>query len=147
MQQEWQALSDELGLTNRVTFAGEVVDADLPGYYRQVDLFVLPANARAEAFGMVLLEAMASGLPCITTELGTGTSWVVQDGVTGFVVPPKNPSVLAESINKLIADESLRQQFGQAALARTRAEFSQEVMVKRVMQVYETVLEEQAKRI
>lgn len=140
MLQTWQVLSQESGLADRVAFAGEVDDAGLPDYYRQAALFVLPANARAEAYGLVLLEAMASGLPCITTELGTGTSWLVQHGVTGFVVAPNDPPALADAINVLLADERLRQQFGQAALDRVRAEFSEEIMVQRVLQIYEELL-------
>ena len=136
MQERWQALSHELGLNKRVIFAGSVADADLPHYYQQADLFVLPANARSEAFGTVLLEAMASGLPCISTELGTGTSWVVQHEVTGLVVPPQDPAAMAQAIKSLQADELLRQQMGQAGLQRVRAGFSQEIMVRQVMQVY-----------
>ena len=140
MEGAWRALTQALGLTDRVTFAGEIDDDHLPAYYQQADLFVLPANARAEAYGIVLIEAMASGLPCVTTELGTGTSWVVQDGVTGFVVPPMDPPALAKAINTLKTDAALRQQFGQAALKRAQAKFSQEVMVDNVMQVYNEVL-------
>ena len=140
MQAEWNQLARTLGLSERVTFAGEIDDPDLPAWYRQADLFVLPANARSEAFGTVLLEAMASGLPCITTELGTGTSWIVQDGVTGLVVPPADPLALAQAINRLVHNESLRRQMGQAALARVRTEFSQEIMVNRIMQLYEELL-------
>jgi glycosyltransferase involved in cell wall biosynthesis len=140
MQTEWQNLSLKLGLGDRVTFAGEIDETHLPDYYSQADVFVLPSNARSEAYGIVLLEAMASGLPCITTELGTGTSWIVQDGVTGLVVPPKDPSALTAAINQLAHNKPLCQQFGQAGLARVRAEFSQEVMCQRVMQVYEEVL-------
>jgi rhamnosyl/mannosyltransferase len=140
MQEEWRALSNELGLSNRVTFAGRVEDDALPGYYQQADIFVLPANARSEAFGTVLLEAMASGLPCITTELGTGTSWVVQDGKTGFVVLPKDPSALARAINKFLTNKSLLQQFSQASLDRVRTGFSQDKMISNVMEVYTNLL-------
>jgi len=143
MQTMCQTLTRELELTDRVTFAGEIDDADLPSYYQQADLFVLPSNARSEAYGIVLLEAMASGLPCITTELGTGTSWIVQDGVTGFVIPPKDPLALAEAINKLVADEPLRQQFAQAGLKRVNLEFTEEIMVKRVIALYEEILLQQ----
>jgi rhamnosyl/mannosyltransferase len=136
MQAAWQTLAQELGVAGRVNFAGDIDDAGLPEVYRQADIFVLPANARAEAYGLVLLEAMASGLPCVTTELGTGTSWIVQDGVTGLVVPPQDPAALAGAINRLLDDEPLRRQFGQAGLARARSEFSREVMVKRVEQIY-----------
>lgn len=139
MRKTWKELSQTLGLAGRVTFVGQVDDADLPGYYQRADLFVLPANARAEAFGTVLLEAMASGLPSITTEVGTGTSWIVQDGVTGFVVPPKDPSVLAEAIQRM-KDVSLRRRMGIAAYERLRESFTQQQMIARVMEVYEDVL-------
>ncbi len=134
-----QALTSELNLARRVQFVGEVPDVELPAQYHQASLFVLPANARAEAFGMVLLEAMASGLPCVTTEVGTGTSWVVQDGVTGRVVPPEDPVALAEAIRDLLADEGRRRAMGRAARARVEAEFTQERLVDRVMSVYESL--------
>jgi rhamnosyl/mannosyltransferase len=140
MQASWQALAQELGLADRVTFVGEIDEANLPAQYQQADLFVLPANARSEAFGTVLLEAMASGLPCITTELGTGTSWIVQDKVTGFVVPPNNPQALAKAIGSLQGNEALRQQFGQAARARVKGEFSEEIMINRIIQLYQELL-------
>jgi rhamnosyl/mannosyltransferase len=136
----WKELSQTLGLAGRVTFVGEVDDADLPGYYQRASLFVLPANARAEAFGTVLLEAMASGLPCITTELGTGTSWIVQDGVTGFVVPPMHPLALAGAIRRM-QDPSLRHRMGVAARERVQESFTQQQMIDWVMEVYEDVLQ------
>ena len=124
-----------------MTFAGEVPDEDLPGCYHAADIFVLPANARAEAFGIVLLEAMASGLPCITTEVGTGTSWVVQDGVTGLVVPPRDPQALAGAIQALLDDPQRRAAMGHAARARVEAEFTLERMIARVQAVYEKALD------
>ena len=119
---------------------GEVPDGELPGCYRAADVFVLPANARAEAFGTVLLEAMASGLPCITTEVGTGTSWVVQDGVTGFVVPPRNPGALVDAIRNLLDDPQRRVAMGHAARVRVESEFTMERMIARVQAVYEDAL-------
>ena len=140
MREEWKQLTDTLDLRDQVTFTGEVPDEHLPGYYRSAHIFVLPANARAEAFGTVLLEAMASGLPCITTEVGTGTSWVVQDGVTGLVVPPRDPQALAEAIQVLLEDPQRRAVMGRAARARVEAEFTVERMVARVQAVYEEAL-------
>ncbi len=140
MEVECRALVTELNLSSRVTFAGDITDEDLPSYYQQADAFVLPSNARSEAFGIVLLEAMATGLPCISTELGTGTSWIVQDGVTGLVVPPKDPPKLAEAINKLASDVALRQQFGKAGLERIRTTFTPERMVSGIMEVYEEAI-------
>ncbi len=140
MRDPWEALALELGVADRVRFLGEVDDAELPALYRQAHLFVLPANARAEAFGSVLLEAMASGLPCITTEVGSGTSWVVQDGVTGLVVPPRDPQALAEAIRSLLDNPELRTAMGRAGRARVAADFTQERMIARVQAVYEEVL-------
>jgi len=140
MKKAWEQLTDELDLRDRVTFAREVTDKDLPTYYHTADLFILPANARAEAFGIVLLEAMASGLPCVTTELGTGTSWVVQDGVTGLVVPPRDPRALAEAIWSLLDAPQRRAAMGRAARARVEAEFTRERMIARVQAVYEKAL-------
>ena len=140
MRGSWEALAMELGLTGRVRFLGEVEDADLPALYHKAHLFVLPANARAEAFGTVLLEAMAAGLPCITTEVGTGTSWVVQDGVTGLVVPPRNPEALAGAIRQLLTDPDARWRMGRRGQQRARQEFSQQKMVQDVMNIYQTIL-------
>ncbi len=132
-------LAARLGLGDRVRFAGNVSPADLPPLYRSADAFLLPATSPAEAFGIVLLEAMASGLPCITTEVGTGTSWVVQDGVTGLVVPPSDPAALAGAIRRLAGDAALRARMGAAGRARVEAEFTQERMVQRVEEVYREV--------
>ncbi len=142
MLSEWQALAGRLGVASRVHFWGEISDDALPDVYRHATLFVLPANARAEAFGMVLLEAMASGLPCVTTEVGTGTSWVVQDDITGYVVPPAQPEALARAIGRLLTDAALRQRMGRAARERVEAEFTQRAMVDRVLAVYQAVASE-----
>ena len=135
-----QTLSTELDIADRVSFMGDVADEDLPMQYQQASLFVLPANARAEAFGTVLLEAMASGLPCVTTEVGTGTSWVVQDGVTGTVVPPQDPKALARAITELLSNQATLRQMRRAARARVEAEFTQELMIDRVMAAYQSVI-------
>lgn len=138
-RREWEQLSHSLGLQDSVQFVGELSEADLPKFYASGDLFVLPANSRAEAFGKVLQEAMAAGLPCLTTELGTGTSFVVQDGVTGRVVPPRQPEALAAAIQQLAAQPHLCQKMGQAGQARAREEFSLEQMVGKVVGVYTAV--------
>jgi len=136
----WESLAAELDLVSRVEFVGEVSDADLPAQYHRASLFVLPANARSEAFGMVLTEAMASGLPCVTTEVGTGTSWVVQDGVTGAVVPPDDPPALAEALVALLSQPARLREMGVAGRARVVTEFTQDRLVDRVMQVYESLV-------
>jgi rhamnosyl/mannosyltransferase len=137
---QWQSLAVELSLGQKVRFLGTVSDEDLPRLYASADLFVLPANSRAEAFGKVLLEAMAAGLPCVTTEVGTGTSYVVQDGLSGFVVPPCNPQALSSAIQRLAVDAALRQKMGHAGRERVLKEFTPRLMEERIAQVYEAVL-------
>ena len=136
MREPWEQLTRELDLFARVTFAGEVDDADLPACYRLADVFVLPSNLRAEAFGKVLLEAMASGLPVISTELGSGTSWVNLHGTTGLIVPPRDPAALAQALNTLLSDPAKRAEMGRAAYQRAHTEFSQTAMIERMEQVY-----------
>lgn len=140
METEWQGLARALGLTGRVTFLGEVSDEDLPCYYHACDVFVLPASERSEAFGTVQIEAMASGVPVVCTELGTGTSFVNVHSQTGCVVPAQDAAALADGIGSLLLNPDQRQRMGQAARARAVAEFSLETMVDRVLAVYRAVL-------
>lgn len=140
MQDEWRRLSESLGLSTRVFFLGEVSDQALPAYYQACDIFILPANERSEAFGTVQIEAMASGLPVVCTELGTGTSFVNIQGETGLVVPAKDPSALGSAILRLLRDETGRQQMGQRARERALNEFSLQKMVDKTVSLYEEVL-------
>ncbi len=92
------ALRDRLGLGARVLMPGVVPNADLARWYNACHVFVLPSTLRSESFGVVCLEAMACGLPIVTTELGTGTTLYNHDGVTGRVVPPGDAKALAAAI-------------------------------------------------
>jgi glycosyltransferase involved in cell wall biosynthesis len=134
------ALAASLGVLDRVAFTGDVGDVELPGCYLAGDLFVLPSHTRAEAFGTSLVEAMAAGLPVISTEIQTGTSWVNQDGVTGLVVPPCEPAALAGAITALVTNPEQRHAMGQAGLARARDLFQASTMVEAVEKVYREVL-------
>ncbi|MBO9360916.1 MAG: glycosyltransferase [Thermoflexus sp.] len=138
MERRWRALTQDLGLSHRVHFLGDIPDAQLPLLYHAADLFVLPASARAEAFGTVLLEAMAAGLPVITTDIGTGTRWVV--GEAGWVVPPRDPEALATAIGEILGDPVTARARGVQGRERVRAHFTLEKMVENVMAVYQEVL-------
>jgi len=140
MEEEWLNLATELGLAKKVTFLGEVPEEELPLYYHACDIFVLPASERSEAFGIVQLEAMACGKPVVCTELGTGTSYVNIDGLTGLVVPPRDPVALAGAIERLLSDPELREEMGQRAKERVEKEFSHERMIDSTLALYEEVL-------
>ncbi len=140
MEAEWRRLSQSLELTEKVIFLGEVSDADLPAYYHACDVFVLPASERSEAYGLVQIEAMASGRPVVCTELGTGTSYVNLHGQTGLVVPPKDPRALQEAIVSLLRDDEGRRHMGQQARQRAVSEFNVETMVDRITGLYTELL-------
>jgi glycosyltransferase involved in cell wall biosynthesis len=130
-------LAQTMGVAERVFLVGQRDDAELPAYYHAADVFALPSIERSEAFGVVQIEAMAAGLPVISTELGTGTSYVNQDGVTGCVVPPADVAALAAALNRLLSNPELRAHMGTAARARAASEFTVQVMTDRVLAVYE----------
>lgn len=135
-----RAQVDQAGLVGRVVFLGDVGDGELPAYYQAADLFVLPSSQRSEAYGIALLEAMAAGTAAISTELGTGTSWLNQHGVTGLVAPARDSAALAAAINELLADDARRRQMAAAAQARARAEFDLDQQIDRVLDIYRQLL-------
>jgi rhamnosyl/mannosyltransferase len=96
------SLVKELHLEERVIFIPPVKDEELPSIYRGADVFVLPSIARSEAFGLVACEAMACGVPAITTEIGTGTSFYNVNGKTGLVVNPREPDELKQAIQRIL---------------------------------------------
>ncbi len=141
MERAWKELAQRLGLGLRVDFLGDVSGRLLPSYYAACDMFVFPSCERSEAFGLVQLEAMAAGKPVVSTELGTGTSFVNVDGETGLVVPPRDSGALAAAIQNLLDHPELRARMGAAGRERVLQEFTLDKMVDRVMAVYAGLLE------
>jgi rhamnosyl/mannosyltransferase len=136
-----EALAQQLGVhaegSGRVVFTGAIDDAERAAYLHAADVFVLPSTNRGEAYGIVQLQAMATGTPSISTELGTGTSWVNRDGETGLVVPTRDPVALAKAINELLADDARRAAMGEAASRRVRNELTSEQMFSSLRGLYE----------
>lgn len=139
-----EQLAASLGVAERVHFVGEQPEPELRAFYHAADVFVLPAVERSEAFGMVQVEAQAAGLPVVTTELGTGTSYVTLHGRTGFVVPPDDVPALARALHVLVANPELAHALGAAGRARAAREFSLERMLERIEDVYAEALTDPA---
>lgn len=137
---ELERLAQALHLTSRVTFVGRIADQNLPCHYLASDVFCLPSVARSEAFGIVQLEAMACGVPVVSTRLTTGVVYVNQDGVTGLTVPPGDPTALAGALNRLFEDDALRKRLGQQGRDRVRREFTHDINARRTLQLYAQVL-------
>lgn len=140
LEPELRRRVDALGLTDRVVFAGRVGEEDLPAQYRSCDLLVLPSVARSETFGVVQVEAMASGVPVISTALPTGVPWVNQHGESGLVVPPGDAPALAAALTMLLTEEERRRAMGRRAMARAAAHFGLARMVETFRQVVESVV-------
>jgi rhamnosyl/mannosyltransferase len=140
LREELEEQTQALNLQNKITFLGEIHNDDIAPYYHAADLFALASVARSEAFGIVQLEAMACGKPVVNTNLDSGVPWVSPDGVTGITVPPKDPMALAGAITKLLDDDSLRRKYGEAAKSRVEKEFSQDLMISRLLETYREVL-------
>ncbi len=138
--EHYRSEAKRLGLAERVEFAGRVSDENLPGYHRAADVFCVPSVDRSEAYGIALLEAESSGLPCVTTAL-PGVRSVVRDGETGILVKPKDPAALAVALNMLLNDDVLRKKMSENArafaLSRTWPEAG-----KKYEGIYEEVFEQ-----
>ena len=142
MKDELQQLARDLDVARKVTFAGNIPNEDLPCYYHAAAAFCLPSIARSEAFGIVQLEAMACGVPVVSTRLDSGVVFVNQDGVTGLTVPPQDPGALAAALNRLLEDEALRRKLGGQGRDRVRREFTHDITVNKTLAVYDEALGE-----
>jgi rhamnosyl/mannosyltransferase len=117
-----------------------ISESDLPSYYQAADVFCLPAVSPAEAFGIVQVEAMASGRPVVSTDLVSGVSFVNRHNESGLIVPPNNVEALAAALNLLLSDEALREKLGRQAQDRAFREFSLNAMGQRTFEIYNTLV-------
>ncbi len=128
----YEELVEKLGLKDHVVFTDWVSTEDLPSYYRTADIFCSPATT-GESFGIILLEAMASGKPIVATNI-PGYASVVTHGEEGCG-SSKDTDALASALLTLIRDDKLREQFGRKGLA-TSEKYSWERVSNRVMDLY-----------
>ena len=123
-----------------VIFLGEVTEKYKHLLLNHCAALVLPSHLRSEAFGMVLIEASMHAKAMICCEINSGTSYVNIHGLTGFVVPPKNPAALSEACNQLLNNPPLARKMGQAALERYEALFSAQALGKAHFELYSKLL-------
>ena len=143
---ELEAEAHRLGVADRVLFPGKLPHSlDLVPYYLAADAFWFPSNARSEAFGLVQVEAMATGCPVINTEIPhSGVSWVSLHEQTGLTVPVNDPEGLAAAARRLLEEPGLRSRLSASARLRASEEFSDRVMAERSLAIYRQVLGEGA---
>lgn len=123
------------GMAN-VHFVGDITDGEKHALLRLALGCVMPSHLRSEAFGLALLEGAMFGLPLISCEIGTGTTFVNAPGETGLAVPPADPKALADAMNTLAQDGALARRYGNAARARYQDLFTAERMADAYAALY-----------
>jgi glycosyltransferase involved in cell wall biosynthesis len=123
----------DLELEDCVTLHGPRQPEALPAFFRRADIFVLPTLL--EAFGVVLLEAQAAGIPVVSTNLG-GIPEAVRNGESAMLVPPRDYPALADALENLIRDPELRRRMGEAGKQYAQ-QFDIPILGKRLLQIYE----------
>jgi glycosyltransferase involved in cell wall biosynthesis len=141
-EQEIRAMTTRLDLDSVVRFAG--FRPDIPALMSAFDVFAFPSHA--EAFGIVLIEAMAMERPVVSTNCD-GVLDIVVDGTTGVSVPPRNPGKFAAGLARLIVDPSLRERMGRAGRHRVQQMFNQSTRIERLEEIYQEVLLEGERRL
>ncbi len=114
LAEQYKKLARELGVADRVTFAGSVSGEELVKLYQTAAVTVLPSIDQSESFGIVLAESMACGTPVITSDL-PGVRSVYEDGISGISVPVKDEQALARAISNVLDNPSKRRDMGKAA--------------------------------
>jgi glycosyltransferase involved in cell wall biosynthesis len=107
LRAQYEAMARDLGLKGKAIFAGNVHDDELPRFYTASDVLALPSKDMSEGFGLTLLEANASGRPCIGSDTG-GIPEVIHDGYNGRLVQPNDSRALAEGILSLYENKDVR---------------------------------------
>jgi glycosyltransferase involved in cell wall biosynthesis len=131
-------IASKTGVAGRVRFVGRISHESVPAIMRSADVAV--CVPWYEPFGMVALEAMACGLPLIASAVG-GQCETVVDGLTGTLVPPREPRALATAANTLLDDSGLRSTYGLAGAERARARYDWARIAAETCAVYEEVVE------
>ena len=128
----------ELGIDANIKLTGFVPDRLLPLYYDAADYFILP-SASGEGLPLVLLEAMACGLPVIATTVG-GTPEIIKHMKNGVLVPPRNPEAMAETMSKLLSEERLGATIGEEARRIVEDRFTWEKNLRQLQDIYKKVI-------
>jgi glycosyltransferase involved in cell wall biosynthesis len=145
LRETYQAQAQDLGIASRVTFAHSVTDEELPRHFRAADFHLFPSTKRAEAFGLVALEAAASGIPTIASDL-PGVRTVVRDGDTGLLIPAGSILELKKAIQTFLESPAVRERLGLSARTNASQIYAWDPLIDRLEVTYDSVLNQQSGR-
>jgi glycosyltransferase involved in cell wall biosynthesis len=147
-EREYPSLLQALARGREVRFVGAAREEDLPGWYRSAAVLALPSVERtcfgrhvrvSELLGLAVLEAMASGTPVVASRLG-GLPEIIEDGVTGFLVPPGDVGALRERLVQLVRDPLLARRLGCRGREVVSERFTWQAVAARCLDAYESLL-------
>lgn len=133
------AQAASLGIDRRVFWMSGVSDEDLAACYAMGDIFAFPSSHTTEAYGIVQMEALASGLPVVNTNLPTGVPWVSKHGESGLTVPPCDAQALQDALGSLVSDPELLAKYKAGALKRAE-DFKPDSVRQATMKLYRGLL-------
>jgi glycosyltransferase involved in cell wall biosynthesis len=139
LKESYEAMSRVTPVSSRIHFVGKVLRRDLPDYYRAANIHVLPSVDKSEAFGIVNLEAAASGLPSVVSDL-PGVRTTVLNGQTGFHVPARDSVALAKSLRDLLENSTVAERMGEQARRRAEEEYNWPTLMERLVSVYKDIV-------
>ena len=145
LRQKIEALARKLGVENRLTFYGRVSDNRKIELIKAMDVFVLPSTHITETFGISQMEAQMCGVPCISSNLPTGVSDVVDPNVTGLLVEPGNVEDLAQAMQRMLSDTDFRLRCGYQARKRAVRLFSESAFHSRYLKLVTTIMDKGGK--
>lgn len=135
-----ESIVNELGLRDRTTFPGRISQEILPTYYAAADVCVVPSHY--EPFGLVAIEAMASGTPVVASDVG-GLQFTVLPEETGLLAPPQDVPAFATAIDRIITNQQWRDKLGENGKLRVQTKFSWTGVAQQLSELYEQIVQEQ----
>ena len=138
-------LAFELEVSNRVIFKGRLEASEIKAYLHAARVLAFPSTTAAEAFGLVQLEAMASGLPIVNTALPTAVPKIARHDREALTVMPNDPDALSQALKSILADESIAKRLGQAGRVRALSEYSQATYTSSIEGIYSELIEQRGR--